>query len=70
VTWALAGAQVVQLVLGVLLIPHMGAFGAALAMSAAIAAWALGMCIAARRSLGLRVSPLRGVAIYARRGLR
>jgi O-antigen/teichoic acid export membrane protein len=41
VTWALAGAQVVQILLGLLLVPNMGAFGAALAMSAAIAVWTL-----------------------------
>ncbi|PWE28768.1 hypothetical protein DDZ14_18770 [Maritimibacter sp. 55A14] len=70
VTAALGAAQVVQLLLGLLLIPHLGAFGAAVAMSAAVVTWTFGMWIATRRSLGLRVSPLRGIAIYMRRGLR
>lgn len=70
VTAALGAAQVVQLLLGLLLVPHLGAFGAALAMSAAVVAWTFGMWRAARRRLGVRVSPLRGLTIYARRGLR
>ncbi|MCR9150539.1 MAG: oligosaccharide flippase family protein [Rhodobacteraceae bacterium] len=70
VTWALAGAQVVQVLFGLFLVPDMGALGAALAMSAAIAAWTLTMWLATRLSLGLKVSPLHGLLIYARRGLR
>lgn len=70
VTAAIGAAQGVQLVLGLLLIPHFGAFGAALAMSAAVVAWTSGMWVLARRALGVRITPLRGIAIYARRGLR
>jgi len=70
VTVALAAAQVVQLTLGLVLVPPLGAFGAALATSAAIVTWTHGMLIVVRRTLGLRISPLRGLAIYTRRGLR
>lgn len=65
VTTALGAAQVVQLVLGLLLIPHLGAFGAALAMSAAVVVWTVGMWLVALRGLGLNISPIRGLAIYA-----
>ncbi|NNE88053.1 MAG: oligosaccharide flippase family protein [Silicimonas sp.] len=70
VTWAMAAAQVVQFGLGLALIPSLGSFGAAIAMSAAILAWAVGMWFAAYRYLGVRVSPLRGLAIYLKRGFR
>nr|WP_317057583.1 oligosaccharide flippase family protein [Roseovarius sp. W115]MDV2931249.1 oligosaccharide flippase family protein [Roseovarius sp. W115] len=70
VTWAMAVAQMVQFGLGFALIPTLGSFGAAIAMSAAILVWALGMWFAAYHYLSVRVSPVRGLAILMKRGFR
>lgn len=70
VTWAMAAAQVVQFGLGLALIPSLGSFGAAIAMSAAILAWAMGMWFAAKLYLGVRVSPVRGLVVFLERGFR
>lgn len=70
VTWAMASAQVVQFVFGVALIPSLGSYGAAIAMSAAILAWTLGMFFAAKKHLGVRISPVRGLTFLLKRGFR
>lgn len=56
VTWAVAGAAVLNIGLNLLLIPRVGALGASIATVASTSAWNLLLLLAVRRELGINPS--------------
>lgn len=56
VTWAVAGAAVLNIGLNLLLIPRVGAVGASIATVASTSAWNLLLLVAVRRELGINPS--------------